>query len=141
MFKNTELEARFGFEALSTIQDGKLAAIYPLNIIHPGDSPRIFSGKYVGEINHIYELLTKIVTNQTIDENNPMPYEFKFENNQIYDQFRDKSDCKIITYANFRFYQEKEWTAPDERKFIYYNITGNVYDTRQMLLLDDETTV
>lgn len=117
MFKNTELEARFGFEALPTIQDGKLAAIYPLNIIHPGDSPRIFSGKYVGEINHIYELLTKIVTNQTIDENNPMPYEFKFENNQIYVRDKDNSKWTLIgdvtklyfgakDYADSRFIKE-----------------------------------
>ena len=75
------------------------------------------------------------------EENKRVAIAVYFENNQIYEQFRDKSDCKIITYANFRFYQEKEWTAPDERKFIYYNITGNVYDIRQMLLLDDETTV
>ena len=117
MFKNTELEARFGFEALPTIQNGKLVAIYPLNIIHPGDSPRIFSGKYVGEINHIYDLLTKIVTNQTIDENNPMPYEFKFENNQIYVRDKDNTKWTLIgdvtklyfgakDYADSRFIKE-----------------------------------
>lgn len=109
MFKNTELEARFGFEALPTIQDGKLAAIYPLNIIHPGDSPRIFSGKYVGEINHIYELLTKIVTNQTIDENNPMPYEFKFENNQIYVRDKDNSKWTLIGDVTKLYFGAKDY--------------------------------
>lgn len=64
-----------------------------------------------------------------------------FENSQIYKQFRDKNDCKIIVYANFKFYRENEWIAPDKKKFIYYNITGNVYDTRQILHLSDETTV
>ena len=64
-----------------------------------------------------------------------------FENNQIYEQFKDKNDCKIITYAYFKFYRENEWIAPDDKKFIYYNITGNVYDIRQMLLLSDDTTV
>jgi len=109
MFKNTELEARFGFEALPTIQDGKLAAIYPLNIIHPGDSPRIFSGKYVGEINHIYELLTKIVTNQTIDKNNPMPYEFKFENNQIYVRDKDNSKWTLIGDVTKLYFGAKDY--------------------------------
>lgn len=109
MFKNTELEARFGFEALPTIQDGKLAAIYPLNIIHPGDSPRIFSGKYVGEINHIYELLTKIVTNQTIDENNPMSYEFKFENNQIYVRDKDNSKWTLIGDVTKLYFGAKDY--------------------------------
>lgn len=109
MFKNTELEARFGFEALPTIQDGNLAAIYPLNIIHPGDSPRIFSGKYVGEINHIYELLTKIVTNQTIDKNNPMPYEFKFENNQIYVRDKDNSKWTLIGDVTKLYFGAKDY--------------------------------
>ena len=64
-----------------------------------------------------------------------------YENNQIYEQFKDKNDCKIITYAYFKFYRKNEWIAPDDKKFIYYNITGNVYDIRQMLLLSDDTTV
>ena len=50
-------------------------------------------------------------------------------------------DPGIITYAYFKFYRENEWIAPDDKKFIYYNITGNVYDIRQMLLLSDDTTV
>lgn len=62
------------------------------------------------------------------------------ENNKIYEQFKDKNDCKIITYANFKFYSENEWIAPDNKKFIYYNITGNVYDIRQILISSGDTT-
>lgn len=62
-----------------------------------------------------------------------------FENNKIFEQFKDKNECKIITYAYFKFYCENEWTASDNKKFIYYNITGRVYDVRQMLILNDNT--
>lgn len=128
MFKNTELEARFGFEALPTIQDGKLAAIYPLNIIHPGDSPRIFSGKYVGEINHIYELLTKIVTNQTIDENNPMPYEFKFENNQIYVRDKDNSKWTLIGDVTKLYFGAKDYADENFIKSLSVNNATVIYE-------------
>ena len=75
------------------------------------------------------------------EENKRVAIAVYFENNQIYEQFRDENNCKIITYANLKFYRENEWAAPDDKKFIYYNITGNVYDTRQILLLNDGTTV
>lgn len=75
------------------------------------------------------------------DANTRVAIEIYFENNYIYEKFRDKNDCKIITYANFKFHRENEWIAPDKRKFIYYNITGNVYDARQMLFLSAEITI
>lgn len=64
-----------------------------------------------------------------------------FENKQVYKKFKEKTDCKIITYAYFKFYSERKWVAPNGKKFIYYNITGNVYATRQMLILSDETMI
>ena len=75
------------------------------------------------------------------EDNKRISIEIYFICNHIYEQFRGKKDCKIITYANFKFYRKKEWTAPNEKKFIYYNITGNVYDNRQILILDDETAI
>ena len=75
------------------------------------------------------------------EENKRVAIAIYFENNQIYEQFKDENDCKIITYAYFKFYRKNEWIAPDDKKFIYYNITGTVYDIRQMLLLSDDTTV
>lgn len=75
------------------------------------------------------------------EENKRVAVAIYFKNNQIYERFKDKNDCKIITYAYFRFYRKNEWIAPDHKKFIYYNIMGNVYDIRQMLLLSDDTTV
>lgn len=74
-------------------------------------------------------------------ENKRVAIAVYFESNQIYEQLKDKKECKVIIYALFKFYHEKEWIAPDEKKFIYYNITGNVYDVRQMLLLSKDTTV
>lgn len=73
------------------------------------------------------------------EENKRVAIAIYFENNQIYEKFKDKNDCRIITYASFKFYRENEWIAPDEKKIIYYNITGNIYDTRQILVLSDET--
>ncbi len=73
------------------------------------------------------------------EENKRVAIEIYFENNLIYERIKDKKDCEIITYANFKFYQEKEWIAPDKKKIIYCNITGNVYDNRQILILSDES--
>ena len=75
------------------------------------------------------------------EENKRVAIQIYFENNLIYEKFKDKNDCKIITYAYFKFYHENEWIAPDGKKFVYYNITGNVYDIRQMLILSDDITV
>lgn len=75
------------------------------------------------------------------EEDKRVAIEIYFENNRIYELIKDKKDCKIITYANFKFYRPKEWIAPDKKKIIYYNITGNVYDNRQILILSDETTL
>ena len=76
------------------------------------------------------------------DEGNKrVAVEIYFENNRIYERFKDKKDCKIITYAYFKFYRKKDWNSPDGKKFIYYNIAGNVCDIRQMLILNDDTMV
>ena len=77
----------------------------------------------------------------SIKKNERVTIDIYFENNRIYEQFSNKKDCKIIIYANFKFYQKKEWTAPDKKTFIYYNISGNVHDNRQILILSDETTL
>lgn len=87
------IEIKYGLpKALPTIQNGKLAPVFPLYFQYRGDNVIIFSKKYMGEIEHIYELLYKIVTHQTIDADNPLPYEFKFEENNLY--VRDKTNTK-----------------------------------------------
>ena len=75
------------------------------------------------------------------ERNKRIAVEIYFENNRIYERFKDKKDCKIITYAYFKFYRKKDWNAPGGKKFIYYNIAGNVYDIRQMLILNHDTMV
>lgn len=77
----------------------------------------------------------------SIERNERVAIEIYFENNKIYEQFRNKNGCKIITYAKFKFYRKKEWIAPNEKKIIYNNISGNVYENRQILILGDETTL
>ncbi len=75
------------------------------------------------------------------EENGRIVIEIYFENKHIYEEFKDKNNCKIVTYGSFNFYRENEWAAPNNSKFIYYNITENIYDIRQMLLLNDKTTI
>lgn len=69
---------------LSTIQNGKPQPIYPLMLEHKGDNNQLFAGKYVGEIEHIYDLFYKLITCQSIDENNPLEHEAKIHNNNFY---------------------------------------------------------
>lgn len=97
----------------------------------------------VGYIKSISEYKTGrfCIKLETISDegNERIAVEIYFENNQIYEQFKDKKDFKIITYASFKFYSNKTWIAPDGEKFIYYNITGNVYDIKQILILSNDT--
>lgn len=97
----------------------------------------------VGYIKSISEYKTGrfCIKLETISDegNERIAIEIYFENNQIYEQFKDKKDFKIITYASFKFYSNKTWIAPDGEKFIYYNITGNVYDIKQILILSNDT--
>lgn len=69
---------------LPTIQNGKPQPIYPLMLEHKGDNNQLFAGKYVGEIEHIYDLFYKLITCQSIDENNPLEHEAKIHNNNFY---------------------------------------------------------
>lgn len=126
----------------------------------------ILSGKktaYLSTMNQIMKLRTLVEDNSDLEDKINLQYydkkgvsylvswkNFYFDSEnendfsrllQIYEQLKDKKECKVIIYALFKFYHEKEWIAPDEKKFIYYNITGNVYDVRQMLLLSKDTTV
>lgn len=71
-------------------------------------------------------------------ENRRIAIEVYFKDNYIYDELKDKDGCKILVYTNFKFHRENEWIAPDMRKIIYYNITGNICDKRQMLIVKDE---
>lgn len=109
---NTEaISIKYGLpEALPTIQSGKLAPVFPLYFQYRGDNVLIFSKKYMGEIEHIYDLLYKIVTHQTIDADNPLPYEFNFEENNLY--IRDKTNTKwtLIGDITKLYFGAKDYT-------------------------------
>lgn len=69
------------------------------------------------------------------EKNKRIVIEIYFANKNIYDNLLGKEHCKVIVYTKFKFHRKNEWTAPDEKKFTYYNITGNIYDRRQVLFL------
>ena len=89
------IEQKYGLPpALPLVVNGRLLPAYPLFIGHGGDDFYLFSAKYIGEINQIYNLLLKIGTHQAIDPDNPLPYEFKIEDNILY--IRDKDNKNWI---------------------------------------------
>lgn len=69
------------------------------------------------------------------EKNKRIVVEIYFANKNIYDNLLEKEHCKVIVYTKFKFHRKNEWTAPDGKKFTYYNITGNIYDRRQVLFL------
>lgn len=120
------IEIKYGLpKALPTIQNGKLAPVFPLYFQYRGDNVLIFSKKYMGEIEHIYELLYKIVTHQTIDADNPLPYEFKFEENNLY--VRDKTNTK--------------WTLMGDITKLYFGAKEYADETFIKSLKADDATI
>lgn len=120
------IEIKYGLpKALPTIQNGKLAPVFPLYFQYRGDNVIIFSKKYMGEIEHIYELLYKIVTHQTIDADNPLPYEFKFEENNLY--VRDKTNTK--------------WTLMGDITKLYFGAKKYADETFIKSLKADDATI
>lgn len=85
------IEQKYGLPpALPLIVNGRFLPAYPVFPGHGGDDLYAFTAKYIGEINQIYDLLLKIGTHQAIDPDNPLPYEFKIEDNVLY--IRDKDN-------------------------------------------------
>lgn len=120
------IEIKYGLpKALPTIQNGKLAPVFPLYFQYRGDNVLIFSKKYMGEIEHIYELLYKIVTHQTIDADNHLPYEFKFEENNLY--VRDKTNTK--------------WTLMGDITKLYFGAKEYADETFIKSLKADDATI
>lgn len=120
------IEIKYGLpKALPTIQNEKLAPVFPLYFQYRGDNVLIFSKKYMGEIEHIYELLYKIVTHQTIDADNPLPYEFKFEENNLY--VRDKTNTK--------------WTLMGDITKLYFGAKEYADETFIKSLKADDATI
>lgn len=120
------IEIKYGLpKALPTIQNRKLAPVFPLYFQYRGDNVLIFSKKYMGEIEHIYELLYKIVTHQTIDADNPLPYEFKFEENNLY--VRDKTNTK--------------WTLMGDITKLYFGAKEYADETFIKSLKADDATI
>lgn len=120
------IEIKYGLpKALPTIQNGKLAPVFPLYFQYRGDNVIIFSKKYMGEIEHIYELLYKIVTHQTIDADNSLPYEFKFEENNLY--VRDKTNTK--------------WTLMGDITKLYFGAKEYADETFIKSLKADDATI
>lgn len=102
---NNNIEKKYGLpSALPTIQNGKLAPIYPLYLEHRGDNVYQFGGKYIGEIVHIYELLYKILTHQEIDVSFSFPYAIKITEDKLYIRNEENTEWVLIfdiTKPNF----------------------------------------
>lgn len=89
------IQRKYGLPApLPVVQNGKFAPIFPLNLEHRGDDVFQFGGKYIGEIENIYDLLYKILTNQEIDASLALPYAIKITEDKLY--VRDKTNSEWI---------------------------------------------
>lgn len=102
------------------------------------DYPLCVAG-YINSISQ-YKLKKFCINMEPIldEENKRIVINIYFENNDIYEKIKEKKGYKIIAYTNFKFYKEKEWSAENKKKIIYYNITGNIYENKQILILKDE---
>lgn len=89
------IQRKYGLPApLPVVQNGKFAPRFPLNLEHRGDDVFQFGGKYIGEIENIYDLLYKILTNQEIDASLSLPYAIKITEDKLY--VRDKTNSEWI---------------------------------------------
>lgn len=89
------IQRKYGLPApLPVVQNGKFAPRFPLNLEHRGDDVFQFGGKYIGEIENIYDLLYKILTNQEIDASLSLPYAIKIAEDKLY--VRDKTNSEWI---------------------------------------------
>lgn len=89
------MQRKYGLPApLPVVQNGKFATRFPLNLEHRGDDVFQFGGKYIGEIENIYDLLYKILTNQEIDASLALPYAIKITEDKLY--VRDKTNSEWI---------------------------------------------
>lgn len=89
------IQRKYGLPApLPVVQNGKFATRFPLNLEHRGDDVFQFGGKYIGEIENIYDLLYKILTNQEIDASLALPYAIKITEDKLY--VRDKTNSEWI---------------------------------------------
>ncbi|RHG11834.1 hypothetical protein DW639_02600 [Megamonas funiformis] len=89
------IQRKYGLPApLPVVQNGKLATRFPLDLEHRGDDLFEFGGKYIGEIENIYDLLYKILTNQEIDASLALPYAIKITEDKLY--VRDKTNSEWI---------------------------------------------
>lgn len=89
------IQRKYGLPApLPVVQNGKFAPRLPLNLEHRGDDVFQFGGKYIGEIENIYDLLYKILTNQEIDASLALPYAIKITEDKLY--IRDKTNSEWI---------------------------------------------
>lgn len=89
------IQRKYGLPApLPVVQNGKFATRFPLNLEHRGDDVFQFGGKYIGEIENIYDLLYKILTNQEIDVSLSLPYAIKITEDKLY--VRDKTNSEWI---------------------------------------------
>lgn len=89
------MQRKYGLPApLPVVQNGKFATRFPLNLEHRGDDVFQFGGKYIGEIENIYDLLYKILTNQEIDASLALPYAIKITEDKLY--IRDKTNSEWI---------------------------------------------
>lgn len=89
------IQRKYGLPApLPVVKNGKFATRFPLNLEHRGDDVFQFGGKYIGEIENIYDLLYKILTNQEIDASLALPYAIKITEDKLY--VRDKTNSEWI---------------------------------------------
>ena len=80
---------------LPTIQNNELQITYPLDLTYGGDDVDAFSKKYMAELQHVYKILTSLMSNQPQNIGD-MPYAIKIEDNKFYVRNKQNSDWIFV---------------------------------------------
>ena len=80
---------------LPIIQNNEFKQIYPVYIHDRGDNTEQFAMKYNEETKNIYELLTKLATNN-VDDDNVLANMMKIDNNKLYIRNKENTDWIFI---------------------------------------------
>lgn len=60
-----------------------------------------------------------------------------FSDEKMYSELLEKEGSKIVLYSKVKFYRSKDWIAPDKKVITYQNVTANIYDKRQLMILNE----
>jgi len=72
------------------------------------------------------------------EENRRIVIELYFESIKIYDELISRGNYKIIVYTKFRFYREKEWIAPNDKKLDEENYSNQGSHRSKSVYITDE---